>query len=177
MSFTEILTFILSLLKRYWWLLALIIIPYGCRTIGCFEVTGPLKKDALQIIDIAVNWWNLPEAKGGGGMKPLSELDIMGLARQSGFVEMNASIPSLDEEIAQFSKDSNSKGLYIWTENGSYTIIKLPDKPNHIRMYGYKLTSKFYKGSVRYEVNNIDLSKKNQKIKFKTNHVWRQIWL
>ena len=173
MSITEIVIILLSFLRRFWWVLAIILLPYGCRTYGAMGVTGPLKKDALQIVDIAVNWWHLPKEQNGGGMEPLSKVGLMSLSEQIGIQMLNAELPTISKELEEFVKDPNrEKGFILGTPNGEYTIEVLPNERNHIRIYGHKLTPRFFNASVRFEINDVDLSIKNQKPKFKMKHVW-----
>jgi hypothetical protein len=157
----------LHLLKKFWWL-AIILLPYGCSAIGAMYVRPPLKKEAIKIAHAAVDWWHQSDAQGGGGMKPLSEVDILLLSDHIIFKDINADLIVWE---GKHSKDFIDRGFWVHTQYGRYNIEVIPDKPHSIRMYGYKLTRRIFNTSVRYEIREIDLSKEQQHIKFK----WRNV--
>ena len=174
MSITELLYLFLNFIRRFWWILAIILLPYSCRFYGAMEVTRPLKKEAIQIVDISINWWHLPKEQGGGGMEPLSKIGLMSLSEHISSQLVNAEFPTIQKELEEFIKDpKRERGFDFGTPNGTYTIEVIPDKPNHITLYGHKLTPRFYNTSVRFEISSIDLSIKSQipKLKFKQHWI------
>ena len=163
-SFSELGYLILDFMKRHkviTILLILLVISFVHRQYHVIRLSKPLKAGAYTVINSLVTWWELPESEGGGGRKPLNEVDF---ATFYDNIEKYYQIDEYTRIITPRRSNVHSSGSMVDIQgmDGCYGIDIIANKPHHIRLKGFTGTMKGGGLDISF-FTTIDLSKGNVK--------------